>query len=83
MATTSKTPTLQGLKKGWQPQPQKPSGDGKPTGGYQPTTSEQKPVKPPPKKPWRAKGPNPSLERDLHRDGAWPLSSNVRRLKRA
>lgn len=39
------------LTKGYQPSPQKvPTGD-KVQGGYQPTTSEQTPVNPPPKKP--------------------------------
>ena len=41
----------QPLQKGYQPSPKPvPAGD-KVQGGYQPTTSEAKPVKPPPKKP--------------------------------
>jgi len=38
------------VEKGWQPKPQVPNRP-EPAGGYQPTTSEDKPVQPPPKKP--------------------------------
>jgi hypothetical protein len=38
----------QPVTKGYQPQPSQPP---KPAAGYQPTTSESKPVTPPPKKP--------------------------------
>ena len=41
----------QPVTKGYQPAPQKPAGTSKVQGGYQPTTSEAKPVQPPPKKP--------------------------------
>lgn len=41
----------QPLNKGYQPAPQKLPADKGVQGGYQPTTGEAKPVKPPPKKP--------------------------------
>ncbi len=41
----------QPINKGYQPTPQKPPSGGKVQGGYQPPTSEAKPVQPPPKKP--------------------------------
>ena len=51
MSGTKQSNDQQPLKKGWQPGPQKvPASDGA-QGGYQPPTSEQKPVNPPPKKP--------------------------------
>jgi len=45
---TKQTPQDQG-RKGWQPIPHKVPDGPEPRGGYQPTTGEQKPVKPPPK----------------------------------
>lgn len=38
------------LREGWQPRPQQPRPPEN-RGGYQPTTGENKQVKPPPKKP--------------------------------
>ena len=49
MADAPAKPTLEQLQKGWQPKPAHVPVTN-PQGGYQPTTSEQKP-NPPPKKP--------------------------------
>ena len=47
---TKQTPTDLGHK-GWQPIPHEEPRRPEPDAGYQPTTSEHKPVQPPPKKP--------------------------------
>lgn len=41
----------QPTNEGFQPKPPKPPGSGEVQGGYVPTTSQSKPVKPPPKTP--------------------------------
>lgn len=49
MMSTQK-PIPSNEQRGWQPRPQPARDPGRVTGGYQPTTSENRPVKPPPKK---------------------------------
>lgn len=51
MSKDQKTPTKVPVEKGWQPSQQTPPPKPTPDAGYQPTTSEQRPVDPPPKAP--------------------------------